>query len=114
MRTLTIQVQPNLAPRMEIASIKEHFQALSDNGDIVNHFEFVSGDDDGPYLNFTYYTTEPASLWQKIQVKIYDNDEIGQTIRESSMAMCSSEEGWDDYLLLFHFDPMVETDEPNF
>jgi len=114
MRSLTIQVQPDLMPRMEIASIQEHFQALVGNSDLVNHFEFVSGDDDGPYLNFMYDTMDPAALWQQIQVTIYENEEIGQAMKESSMAMCSSEEGWDDYLLLFHFDPTVQTDEPNF
>jgi hypothetical protein len=93
---------------MEIASIKEHFQALVGNSDLVNHFEFISGDDDGPYLNFMYGTTDPTALWQQIQVKIYENEEIGQAMKESSMAMCSSKERWDDYLLLFHFEPTVQ------
>jgi hypothetical protein len=62
------------------------------------------------YLNFTSGTQHAASLWRLIQTRLYADAELGPHMRLASMAMCSSTNGWDAYLLLYHFDPGVKLD----
>jgi hypothetical protein len=61
-------------------------------------------------MNFTFGTEHAASLWRLIQARLYDDEVLGPHMRAASMVMCSSTTGWDDYLLLYHFDPGVKRD----
>lgn len=106
MRSLSIQVQPDLIPELDIEKTKQLFEALKDNS-LVEKSAFDEGNDKGRYLNFTYGTNDARSLWGVIQKKIYEHNIFGKQLLKCSMAMCSSEEGWNNYLLLHHFDPSV-------
>ena len=55
-------------------------------------------------------TTQAAALWRVVRSRFYEDSEFGPHMRKASMAMCSSEQGWDDYALLYHFDPDVKVD----
>ena len=96
---------------MKIAS---EFEALLENTDLIKHHSFDNGEDNGLYLNFTFETTKAQDLWSLIKEKFYGDDQIGHAMKKSSMAMCSNENGWDDYVLLFHYDPKIKTDAPRF
>ena len=74
---------------------------------LVEKSAFSEGKDRENYLNFTYGTNDAQSLWEVIRKKIYGHNTLGKQLFKCSMAMCSSEEGWDDYILLHHFDPTV-------
>jgi hypothetical protein len=110
MRALTIQVQPGRSSGMEIDRICATFTDLAALVDLVQHHQFDSGQDNGPYLNFTFGTNEAAALWRVIWSRLYEEAALGPRMRAASMAMCSSEEGWANYLLLYHFDPAVTVD----
>lgn len=62
------------------------------------------------YLNFTFGSSNAAALWRRIRERLYEDGALGPHMRAASMAMCSSEAGWDDYLQLYHFDPAVPLD----
>lgn len=111
MKALSIQVQPNRSPEIDMERIQSEFEKLAMVTELVAHHDFNHGEDNGPYYNFTFGTTSAAKLWQRIQQSIYHNVEFGAYMQASSMAMCSSEHGWDDYLLLFHYDPSVTLDD---
>lgn len=87
------------------------FEEIAKQTSMVKHHDFNSGEEQVSYFNFTFGTERAAELWQLIQSSIYENAEFAPHMRRASMAMCSSEEGWDDYLLLFHFDLAVEIDD---
>ena len=106
MRSLSIQVQPDLIPELDIEMTKQLFEALKSNS-LVEKSAFDEGNDKRRYLNFTYGTNDAESLWGVIQKKIYEHNALGKQLLKCSMAMCSSEEGWDSYILLHHFDPSV-------
>jgi hypothetical protein len=46
-----------------------------------------------------------------VQALLYREGDVAAHMRQASMALCSSEEGWNDYLLLHHFDPLVAIDD---
>lgn len=53
MRSLSIQVQPNRAPGLDMAKVSHEFQALLLKDGLVKHHDFNSGEDKGLYFNFT-------------------------------------------------------------
>jgi hypothetical protein len=86
------------------------FETIASNKYLVEHHAFENGVDNGPYFNYTFGTQHALQLWESIQADVYLNKEFEPHVKRASMAMCSSEDGWDDYLLLFHFDPAVALD----
>ena len=112
MKSLSIQVQPDRAPDLDIEKVRKLFEEIKNNA-LVEHYHFDEGEDKGRYMNFTYNSNDAQSLWKTIKNKVYENQYVGGTLVKCSMAMCSSEEGWDDYILLHHFDPTVPLEEFN-
>ena len=111
MRALSIQVQPARSPGIDMAGVLAEFEAVVSETGLVKNHAFESGDDEGAYFNFTFGTHDAKKLWQLIQSRLYNSGNFSDHMRQASMAMCSSEEGWDDYLLLYHFDPTVGLDD---
>lgn len=62
------------------------------------------GNDRGPYINLDFESDDPKADWMKIQAWLEDV----KGLRISCIVTCQGRHGWDDYLLLHHFDP----DEP--
>lgn len=110
MRSLSIQVQPMRSPGIDMQRITSVFEAIAAASDLVQHHAFDHGDDQGPYFNYTFGTHRARDLWELVRTNIYNSRELGLHMKRASMAMCSSEADWDDYLLLYHFDPAVRVD----
>lgn len=109
MRSISIQVQPDLVPDLDMEMAKQLFGALEAHP-LAEKYQFDEGIDNGPYLNFTYGTNDAPLLWAVIQKEIYAHSMLGERLLECSMAMCSSEQGWDNYVLVHHFDPAVPSE----
>jgi hypothetical protein len=109
-RALSIQVQPERSQGLDLDRLVEVCTEIAAMQDLVIHHGFNRGVDKSPYLNFTFGTPRATSLWRVIQARLYEDAELGPHLRAASMAMCSSAEGWADYLLLYHFDPDVKLD----
>ena len=107
---LHVQVQPGLAPALDLALLRALFDAITQTAAGVLRSKIEAGDDDGPYLNLMFKTTNLAQLWQVVQIKLYAHPALGTLLRQSSMTLCTGETGWDDYLLLHHFNPAFELD----
>ena len=106
MRALSIQVQPDRVPDLDLGEVKRLFGEIKVSS-LVDKSAFDEGMDQIRYLNFTFGTDDAKSLWKEIQRILYENGTVGEGLARCSMAMCSSEEGWDDYILLHHFDASV-------
>ncbi len=111
MRAISIQIQPNRSSGMDMNSVTVAFEEIAAMTDLVEHHSFDSGVDNGPYFNFTFGTSHARRLWSVIKERVYADPEIGDHMRRASMAMCSSETGWDSYDLLFHFDSTVPVED---
>jgi hypothetical protein len=108
---LHIQVQPDLAESLDAIRLRREFQAVATGNALVAQYRFSNGKDDGEYFNFDFDTPRPAALWEQIRGTIYDASAFGQSVRLSSMATCTGQHGWDDYLLIHHWDPSEDLDE---
>jgi hypothetical protein len=90
--------------------VAAEFADIATSTNLVANRSFESGDDKGPYFNFTLAGPRPLALWEEIWRRLYDNAEVGPGMRRASMAVCSDEAGWHDYLQLYHFNPSVQLD----
>lgn len=108
MRTLSIQVQPDRVPTLDIDRLRAMMDAIALDGELVANHTFDSGIDNGPYLNFTFGTFGANKLWERIIEGPFRDPSLG--LEAASIVDCSSESGWDDYLLLFHYDPTIAVD----
>ena len=111
MRHLNLQLQPERAPALDMARVNELVGALAQDRTIVAAFESKAGEDEGPYVNFTFAATDAGALWQKMRDEVLAHDELGAQIASAAIVICEGEQGWDDYLLLHHFDPQYPLDE---
>ena len=107
MKSLSVQVQPERSPGLDMAALTTSFRALVVRIDLVRSHSFDTGDDNGAYYNFTFDTERSAELWSLIQDTIFQASEFHGYLAASAMAMCSSESGWHQYSLLYHWDPEV-------
>jgi len=107
---LHVQVQPGLAPALDLALLRARFEAISQTEPSVLRSRIETGDDNGPYLNLMFKTSDRARLWQVVQGELYAHPVLGELLLQSSMTLCTGETGWDDYLLLHHFNPAFELD----
>jgi hypothetical protein len=110
MRSLSIQVQPDRSPGIDIQRLSQEFLAISELTSLVKHHAFNSGNDNGIYFNFTFGTTNAQALWSVILQRLYGAADFEAHMSRASMAMCSGESGWETYVQLFHYDPTVPVD----
>jgi hypothetical protein len=111
MRSLSIQIQPDRAPGIDLDQLKQVLLAISQIDKLVTNHSFDSGNDNGTYFNFTFGTKNAPALWKTIRNRIYNSPEFGNQMSCASIAVCSSEAGWDIYSLLFHYDQNVQVDK---
>ena len=110
MKQLTLQFQPDSAAFVDVAVVREGMSAIALLNGVAESW-VDEGDDEGPYVNFSFSSADIAALWAHVQATMAADTELGNALRAASMVMCEGERGWDDYLLLYHFDPSVERDE---
>lgn len=101
-----IQIQPERAKRLNIVAVGAALQRFAKNKRLVSRFRFEECNDSGHYLNFDYLTKQPARLWQEIRLGPFRS----HLLRSASMVVCEGANGWDDYLLLHHWDRRLKLD----
>ena len=113
MRTLCIQVQPDRAPAIDMARVFALCQSVAANKKLVSRFAAVEGEDNGLYTDLMFETTELQTLWRLLQNVLYKDAKIGSALSKASMTTCEGKDGWNDYLLLYHFDLSLKLDSFN-
>jgi hypothetical protein len=103
-RTVCVQFQPRRAAA-DATHIRQAFRtALPDA-------ETVAGEDDGRYENIMFDVESPEVALSKIQA-VFESPSVGRAARASCIVTCQGERGWDDYLLLHHYDAAEKLDTP--
>jgi hypothetical protein len=79
----------------------------------VAGYETSTGEDEGPYVNFTFLAKNLPELWTRIKRDVLANPTHGESVSRASIIVCEGKHGWDDYLLLHHYDRTLELDQPD-
>ena len=109
LKALSIQIQPERAPELNVAEVKRLLEALT-KSPLVQRHDFNEGFDKTRYLNFTFGTEDLKGLWCLIQSTIFDDASLAASLSKASIIVCEGNDGWNDYLQLFHFDPALPRD----
>jgi hypothetical protein len=107
---LQIQVHPDVVPELDLVLLRSQFETIASSEPCVIRSRVDEGEDDGRYMNLAFKTTDRATLWRVVEERLYEHLQLGAPLRKASMTLCTGEEGWDDYLLLYHFNPEIELD----
>jgi hypothetical protein len=101
MRQLNIQLQPTRSPGLDVSAAVAQLRGLA-TGAWVS-----AGEDDGPDIDIGFKADDPAGLWAAIREQF----RMVPALAAAAIVVCQGERGWDDYLLLHHFDPSEPLDE---
>ena len=110
MRRLNVQIHPTRISHGSPDELIESLKAAAD-GAVLAFCGQNAGQDAGPYINLSFIAADPVAGWSRMRV-LYDASEIGRRLALSTIVVCEGEQGWDDYLLLHHFDPAEKLDSP--
>lgn len=99
MKCLHIQLQPELCAGDAEHHVKDLTAfAIASAPDVVVNVE--CGNDGEPFLNVNINTSDIAALWASMSSRIVSNPSLAS----AAIVCCEGDIGWDDYLLLHHFD----------
>jgi len=98
--SLHVQIQPSRSPDLDIEEVVNRLLALAPA-------TVSRGDDAGRYVNVDFNPAEARGLWSAVEGQILTD----QGLAGFSIVCCTGENGWDDYLLLHHYDPSEPLDE---
>jgi hypothetical protein len=65
--------------------------------------EIHIGEENGRYENLTFDAASPDDALSKLWI-VFDSPQFGRAARASCIVTCQGKHGWDDYLLLHHYD----------
>jgi len=99
---LIVQVQPDRAPALDLDAVLALLTSAAELADA--ELEITEGEDDGPYLTCDFRTRDLGRLWEILQGQVFWGRAIGPSLAMSSIVTCQGNRGWDDYLLLHHYD----------
>ena len=98
MKCLTIQIQPERDSSQEFATFIEYSRKLG------RFPEVDINPDEGPQVYLNYFSEQLPLLWADLQQGIYQDPTIGSWAKRVSVVVCEGDKGWQDSLLLHHFD----------
>lgn len=107
MPALTVQVQPNRAPTLDLEAVLALFASAAELADA----ELEIREDEGPYVNYDFRTRDLPRLWEILQGQVFWDQAIGPSLAKSSIVTCQGKRGGDDYLLLHHYDRGLALDD---
>ena len=108
---LSIQIHPHRSPQLDLSSLRAECERLAADEALVRQFFWSEGFDEHAYLNLTFETDRPGQLWRLLHQQLYQASRFGSFMQVASMAVCEGQHGWDDYLLLHHYDAELKRDE---
>jgi hypothetical protein len=109
MRTLSVQLQPDrlgTRPADHLVEALRSFVSAAAGGAVAED----RGDDDGRYINFTFGVSDHVAAWSRLRA-MYDDGPVGRDLGATTIVVCEGPDGWNDYLLLHHFDQTVAIDD---
>jgi hypothetical protein len=110
-RTLRIQIHPDRLVRISTKEAVERVVAVGSSCMAVTRHRVVSELSEPGAVNVDFLTHSITSLWAILSNALADEHSL-QSLSAASMILCEGANGWNDYLLLHHYDPKILTVTP--
>ena len=111
-KKICIQIKSHRFSNFQLELIQAIGEEIALNKELISHFEIQKGGDNEKYMNLLFETNALKKLWHQIQTKFFQDLTIGMTLGKSSVVVCEGKNGWDDFLLLYHFNKLEKLDNP--
>jgi hypothetical protein len=105
MGELNVQLQPDLLTSFSESKVEQLCSSPALAGLAQSH-RVAKGIDKGPYINVFFTAPDLKPLWQAVRTEL-----VRLGLQAGSIVTCTGKDGWNDYLLLHHFDPKHRTNE---
>jgi hypothetical protein len=82
-----------------------HLEDLLDLVRSVGRYPEVDKDESDPesvHLNF--FTEDIRLFWSDFEQGVLNDPVLGSWVKNTTIIVCEGDQGWDNYLLLWHFD----------
>lgn len=109
-KNLVIQIQPELIPISNIEQITQEFVTFLTDISLCNNCHVSRGDENGSYINIELQSENIQRLWEEIQIKLSLNTNDASEIAKGIIVVCEGKKGWNDYLLLYHYNTSEHVD----
>lgn len=104
MKCLSIQIQATADARFSVEDV------LYLSRKCGRYPEIDSDDDQSGNVNLNYFTEQLPVLWSDLKKHLYEDPNLGPWLKKASLVVCEGDDGWDNYLLLHHYDSNESTD----
>jgi hypothetical protein len=104
MRTLSIQFQPSRSPDLTVEAVTTLMARIAASLSDVREFTVQRGSERDPCINYFFTSRAPARIWMALGVQAFAHRRLGPRLRRATIVTCQGSRGWDNYLLLHHFD----------
>jgi hypothetical protein len=101
MTAIHVQIQPNRSPTMDAPAVVARLSSLDASARVTD------GVDNGPYINIDFTPVDAMALWREIRDRLLAEPDLFR----AAIVACEGQCGWDDYLLLHHYDRTLILDE---
>ena len=105
MAEFNVQIQPGRLSSFKESSVERLCSAQAFAG-LVQDVSRKEGDDQGRYINVFFTTADSKRFWPVLLEQLV---QVG--LQGACIVTCTGRDGWNDYLLLHHFDPQYRTGE---
>lgn len=104
MKCISVQFHPARDPRYDLDDLLALVRAIGRYPEI----DTDEGDDENINLNF--FTEDIRHFWSDFEKGVLNDSELGDWVKNTTVIVCEGDEGWDNYLLLWHYDESEATD----
>ncbi len=108
MAEISVQIQPDRLVLFDEGAVDRLCSAAAFAG-LIQDVSRNEGDDQGRYINVFFITVDPKRFWPVLREQLV---QVG--LQGACIVTCTGRDGWNDYLLLHHFDPQYRTGEARF
>jgi hypothetical protein len=103
-KVLSIQIQLERVSELDETQAMNLLTTVGSRTGLVKCFHVSEGRDKGRYFNVNYSTDNLPGLWSLIRREVFEDSTVGPILKKAAIITCQGKKGWDDYLLLHHFD----------
>ena len=105
MADICVQIQPGRLASFDESCVEALCSAPAIAG-LVQAVSKSEGTDQGRYINVSFTAADPKAFWEALREHL-----VRLGLQGACIVTCTGQDGWNDYLLLHHFEPEYRTGE---
>ena len=109
-KKIVIQIQPEFLADDACELVFSILKSIENDDALSSDVKF-SYDKKEIYVNVEIECSNISRLWKTIKKRLITNNSNIRNLTSGIVIVCQGESGWDDYLLLYHSDPLVPVDK---